>query len=569
MEDSEYYPLSPIQSDGTRTKPSVPVLPSTRSTPTILTRRSTFFLRIGAFIVLEGAFIILAGYAMAHPIPLPTSSNISLTEAKGGVTIVSIIWHAIAVYVVKEIFLYIFSSEWMEQVRRSGQIVLGETDIVSRVATGYRDQLQHFISRRATSPFRLGFLSALLLLALNGFGPSALTVNSIPLPQQTRIQVANLNMTQGFFSIEPSSPLAMGRADLITRLELLENNTYSFRSEQPNVLIPWPSADLITSNETIQYETDVITYNFSCSWQAPVSVDSEFPAWNVINQTYFLYTGKDTESETPPICDPIIFPLLSSGALNNVSDSPLSGIFFVGRNTSQGTSFLNLDNLPTTFIGPPPPSSNSSNSSTRDCFPTLLSAITCDPQFRIHPATATLSGGSLSTSKIRTEKEPIVKNIAPEAANAIFSQSLGAALSSAETFSNGSLNVNGIARVLFLTDPSFKHTDLSGVKPLPIENITQNMNRALLSSAKAYLSGYQVNNTDTTFPAFEMMETNAMREVERLALVGSEPFLIVVTILVGMLIVLLVTIVVMIRVEELRTFDLKHIVETLGVYKEE
>lgn len=95
------------------------------------------------------------------------------------------------------------------------------------------------------------------------------------------------------------------------------------------------------------------------------------------------------------------------------------------------------------------------------------------------------------------------------------------------------------------------------------------MNRALLSSAKAYLSGYQVNNTDTTFPAFEMMETNAMREVERLALVGSEPFLIVVTILVGMLIVLLVTIVVMIRVEELRTFDLKHIVETLGVYKEE
>lgn len=569
MEDSEYYPLSPIQSDGTRTKPSVPVLPSTRSTPTILTRRSTFFLRIGAFIVLEGAFIILAGYAMAHPIPLPTSSNISLTEAKGGVTIVSIIWHAIAVYVVKEIFLYIFSSEWMEQVRRSGQIVLGETDIVSRVATGYRDQLQHFISRRATSPFRLGFLSALLLLALNGFGPSALTVNSIPLPQQTRIQVANLNMTQGFFSIEPSSPLAMGRADLITRLELLENNTYSFRSEQPNVLIPWPSADLITSNETIQYETDVITYNFSCSWQAPVSVDSEFPAWNVINQTYFLYTGKDTESETPPICDPIIFPLLSSGALNNVSDSPLSGIFFVGRNTSQGTSFLNLDNLPTTFIGPPPPSSNSSNSSTRDCFPTLLSAITCDPQFRIHPATATLSGGSLSTSKIRTEKEPIVKNIAPEAANAIFSQSLGAALSSAETFSNGSLNVNGIARVLFLADPSFKHTDLSGVKPLPIENITQNMNRALLSSAKAYLSGYQVNNTDTTFPAFEMMETNAMREVERLALVGSEPFLIVVTILVGMLIVLLVTIVVMIRVEELRTFDLKHIVETLGVYKEE
>ncbi|KAF5360582.1 hypothetical protein D9756_005178 [Leucocoprinus leucothites] len=561
MEDSEYYPLSPIQSDGTRTKPSVPVLPSTRSTPTILTRRSTFFLRIGAFIVLEGAFIILAGYAMAHPIPLPTSSNISLTEAKGGVTIVSIIWHAIAVYVVKEIFLYIFSSEWMEQVRRSGQIVLGETDIVSRVATGYRDQLQHFISRRATSPFRLGFLSALLLLALNGFGPSALTVNSIPLPQQTRIQVANLNMTQGFFSIEPSSPLAMGRADLITRLELLENNTYSFRSEQPNVLIPWPSADLITSNETIQYETDVITYNFSCSWQAPVSVDSEFPAWNVINQTYFLYTGKDTESETPPICDP--------SALNNVSDSPLSGIFFVGRNTSQGTSFLNLDNLPTTFIGPPPPSSNSSNSSTRDCFPTLLSAITCDPQFRIHPATATLSGGSLSTSKIRTEKEPIVKNIAPEAANAIFSQSLGAALSSAETFSNGSLNVNGIARVLFLADPSFKHTDLSGVKPLPIENITQNMNRALLSSAKAYLSGYQVNNTDTTFPAFEMMETNAMREVERLALVGSEPFLIVVTILVGMLIVLLVTIVVMIRVEELRTFDLKHIVETLGVYKEE
>ncbi|KAJ3568845.1 hypothetical protein NP233_g5447 [Leucocoprinus birnbaumii] len=574
--DTEYHPLSPIQSSGTaRTKPPILIHPPTKSTSSYFTRRSALFLRIGAFTIMESGFIILAGYAMSRPIPLPTSSSISPTEAKGGVTIVSIIWHAIAVHIVKDILLGIFSGEWMEQVRRTGRIVLEETDLVSRVSAGYFDQIYHFATRRASFPFRLSFTSALLLLALNGIGPSALTVNPVAIPQPTRIQVANLNVTQGLFTTEPSIHLAMDRADLITRLELLENNTYSFRSNQSNVLIPWPSADLISSDEIIQYETDVITYDFNCSWRTPTAVDSAFGpnlVWNISNDAYLLYTGPDSSSNSDNIslCDAMILPLLSGGALNDTSTSPISGVFFVGRNSSEKEAFLNLDGLPTTHLGPPSSSPPENAASPGDCFPEELSALICDPRFEIHPATAVLSGGSLSTSKIHSNAKAAVGNIPPEAANAIFSLSLGDALSSIESFSvNSSQYTNNIARVLFLSDPTFKRPTELGVKPLPLENITQNMNKVFLSSSKAFLSGYQVNDTDTTFPAFQMVETRAVREVEQLALVGSEPFLIVVTILVGLLIALLTTIAAMVRIEDIRTFDLKHIVETLGVTKED
>lgn len=114
---------------------------------------------------------------MIKPIPIHLSSNVTLTETKGLFTIISVLWHALAATIAKDILLHVFSAEWIEQYCRTGDITFGRTDIVSRLTAGYIDQIKHFFSRRATIPFRLAFISGLLLVALNGLGPSAMTIN--------------------------------------------------------------------------------------------------------------------------------------------------------------------------------------------------------------------------------------------------------------------------------------------------------------------------------------------------------------------------------------------------------
>lgn len=87
----------------------------------------------------------------------------------------------------------------------------------------------------------------------------------------------------------------------------------------------------------------------------------------------------------------------------------------------------------------------------------------------------------------------------------------------------------------------------------------------LLSSAKSYLSGYRPKEDNTTFPSFRTMDTDAVRELQRLALVGSRPFLIGVVGVVGVLVLLLGVIVWGVEVERLQTFELKNVVEVLEV----
>jgi hypothetical protein len=222
--------------------------------------------------LVEAGFVTLASLATTTDIPLHLPSSVSLTEAKGAITIISVIWHALAIFAVRDILLHIFSTEWMEQFRRSGKLVLRETDIVSRMTTGYVDQITHFMSRKASLSFRLAFVASLLLLAVNGLGPSALTVNDVSLQYSTTIQVANLTLTSNLQN-NGADLLAPDRASLITRLEQLENTIYGFRGEQNNFLVPWPPSDLISDNETLRYQSDVIFYNFSCSWKVPSNVD--------------------------------------------------------------------------------------------------------------------------------------------------------------------------------------------------------------------------------------------------------------------------------------------------------
>ncbi|KXN87578.1 hypothetical protein AN958_08459 [Leucoagaricus sp. SymC.cos] len=487
---------------------------------------------------MESLFIFLAAYAISTPIVLPLSSN-ALPEAKAVVTSLSVIWHTIAVSLVKDIALYIFSVEWMEQVRQAGRIVLDETDIVSRISAGYIDQIQHWISPTATPPFRLGFVSTLLLLVLSPLGPGTITVNSILLPHHTSINVANLTITRNLFGVNDGvvvegtgptgeSAMAMARGNLITRLEMIENSTYDFATQKPNILIPWTSSDFASANNTIKYESDVITYNYGCSWQKPtLNEGSDNFVWTVNNKTYVLYGGpSDPYAENVRLCDPMILPLLAAGEA--VTGGFMTAFLLVGQNATLDPRFtwLNLDNIPkasTTYLP-------ENNTNTTGCMPhvsSIFTALVCDPQFEIHPATVSLYRGSLS-AEIHPAGLPVVGNIPPSAANLIFADSLGDVLSFRSR--SDMPQTNDIAQILFLADQIGL---LSPTDTLPIHVISQNMDRVLLSSSKAYLSGFNGTRGNTSFPDFEMMKTEAVEDVDVLALGGSKLFLICLVALVG------------------------------------
>ncbi|KAF5354794.1 hypothetical protein D9756_005768 [Leucocoprinus leucothites] len=527
--------------------------------------KMVFLLRIGAFIMIELGFITLASFATSksNTLPLHLSPTITLSEAKGALTIISVIWHALAVFTVREILLHVFSAEWMELARQSGKAVLRETDIVSRITTGYVDQITHFGSKRATTPFRLGFICALLLLVLNGLGPSVITANSISVQKPMKITVANLTMTENVNDSDEGT-LVPYRADLITRLEQLENSIYGFRGQQPNVLIPWPSSDLISANSTTQYQSNVITFGFNCSWKVPIGDLSEI-FLQIDSKNWGVFTEALGIPNLRELSDATILPMEevsdSHGKLS--ADSPLSGFIFVGSNTTISDQVaLNLDGIPAALSSGQLSRSAATTNATDDL---LITALICDPQFKISPATVTLQSGTL-WADIQPGLPP-ANNIPPEAANAIFSQSLLFATSTREAWGDAASLVNNIARILFLSDPSFEYTSKpAGIKPLPLDEINRQMDKVLLSSAKAYLSGYRPDIKNLTFPSFEMIDSDAIGEVEQLVLVGSRPFLIALVVVVVVLVVLLITLVAMVKVDQLQTFDLENIVKALRIH---
>lgn len=147
----------------------------------------------------------------------------------------------------------------------------------------------------------------------------------------------------------------------------------------------------------------------------------------------------------------------------------------------------------------------------------------------------------------------MVNNIPLEAANIIFSRSLSDAISE---LVRGEFGPNLVARLLFLSDTRALPPS-APPKPVSVDEIGQRMNKMLLSSSKAYLSGYRPNATDEANPTFEMMDTDALAEVKKMALVGSRPFLIALTVVVGLVIVLLTALLVTLKGRDLQSAPTK------------
>jgi hypothetical protein len=194
-----------------------------------------------------------------------------------------------------------------------------------------------------------------------------------------------------------------------------------------------------------------------------------------------------------------------------------------------------------------------------DCEPLLVSVLSCDPRFEILPATINATTSSLDATI--SSDDVVVKNIPTQAAGFIFSKSLLDATSSMQSYTDQGF-VNGISRQLFLSSLVFDGPT-GAPKPLPVDQINENMNRVLASSAKAYLSGYKPNEDNITIPSFSRLNTSAVVKVQKMGLVGSKPFLIASSITVGLLIVLLGAILSITRADQLEVFELENIVKIL------
>jgi hypothetical protein len=241
----------------------------------------------------------------------------------------------------------------------------------------------------------------------------------------------------------------------------------------------------------------------------------------------------------------------------------LISFLFVGRNGTP-PSYLNLEDLPWSLV----PCNTTQNPTYLDhfhidCNPLLVSALMCDPQLEVLPAIINATTSSLEATTL--SGDPTVKNIPTAAANTVFSTSLREAVSE-RSFSFEMGFLSAVSFRLFLPNLTFDMDGKVILKPLSLDKINQNMNNALASSAKAYLSGYQPNGDNPMFSSFAMVNTSAEVQVQKMAVVGSKPFFVALSVTVGLLVTFLGTLVAMTRPDQLEGFDLENIVRKLQIY---
>jgi hypothetical protein len=221
------------------------------------------------------------------------------------------------------------------------------------------------------------------------------------------------------------------------------------------------------------------------------------------------------------------------------------------------STVVSLEDTPNLFV-PCNTAQNPSFSHGHDhadvCQPMQVTVLMCNPQLEVLPATITAVGSSLDA--IILPGAPTVKNIPIEAANVLFSTSLRLPLTPQSIISPH------ISGRLFLSNSGYEINEETAIKPLSLPEINQNMTHILSSAAKAYLSGYKPTD-DILSSSFATINTSGIVEVQKLALVGSKPFFVVLVATVGLLYLLLSALLVITRPDQLESFDLENIVERL------
>ncbi|KAF9442407.1 hypothetical protein P691DRAFT_779430 [Macrolepiota fuliginosa MF-IS2] len=515
-----------------------------------LTRRSIFW-RVGIFGLLEGAFLTLSAIVLVHPIILNFPENISPSEAKSAFTVLFIVWHALAIAAAKDILLFVFSAEWMAQYERTGRLESQKTDRVSKLTTGILGQTQHFLSRTATTQYRLAMVLVGLFMSLGSMGPGAVVVNTVPVDVPINIGVANVTFPYYFNTTEDyklnNTWMLDTRANSILRLELFEKMAFGFESSD-NLMIPWPSKQFNASSSRIVYQSDVLSFDFNCTWYKPTvwkySTDPERIFWQAWDKVFIMEAI--SEAFVPMVTWPTTF--FGSSWIFAAYDT---------NSSSPNAPGLDLSGLPTTSRDELEPKLNGSGFAV----PQTVTALVCDPQIDVYTAQVTLDKGILHA--VRSDHPPVGNIDSRKILRDLYISDLIPSLAynfPDSIYGISSSMFSSVARLLlFCSEDSPCNTSF---KPFPIPEINNNMNRFFRSASKASLDGYNGTRPDIdtlSIPNFNTFTTPAVGQADKMALVASKPFFVALIIIISLVTLSLGFLCFLIEPERLLCFNLDNV----------
>ncbi|KAJ3562222.1 hypothetical protein NP233_g9709 [Leucocoprinus birnbaumii] len=525
-----------------------------------LTRKSIFS-RIGIFALLQGAYIGLATYALTSPVILHPPSTITVSEVKGACTVLFIVWHGLAVIIVKDVLLHVISAECMAQYERTGRLISRKTDRVSKLTTSFFGQARHFFSRGATVRYRLAMILALLFTALGGLGPSTVVVQNVTVDTPIEFQLGNITFLSqedhDAHSRTVNTQLMDTRASSILRLELFEKVNFGYDTSQ-NLVIPWPSQDFGVNGSRVVYKSDVLAFNYSCAWHKPTVWKWDFNYsdtgaiyWKLWDQTFINWLNQNSDGtfqvEAPIASWPSSF-LGTSFIFSTYKRS----------DTNSTTPFIDLTGLPVSTRSELETSYNKMGRPV----PEAAVALTCDPQFNAYTAEVTLDQGQLHVVHIdhppinNIDSRPVIRNaftasLVSEMAY-LFPDSIGDIPSS---------DINPVARLLLFCDEDNPCSDTL-LKPFPISTINNNLNRLFRSASKAYLDGYVGTKPGIDILSlhnFNTFTTQGIGQESKIGLVTSPPFFVALVVILVMVTLFLSSLCVVIDPDRLRCFNLDNV----------
>lgn len=247
--------------------------------------------RLLGFILLELAFLLLVLFCTRKPILVDIP--LSLAEVKGGFTVIFILWHTLAIFLPSDALSFAFSSEWSLQHAKTGRLVPGTTDRVSRLTSGNDDRTRYFLTSYASMTFRCAFLAFLVSAALNSFAPGSLAVSKIIVTISIPMNVADIRMVNSSQSDDNENQMdfLQDRANSLVELERHEGSVFKY-SMEPNWLMAWPDENTIDPSVVgnVVYPTDVVHFNYSCEWRVPeMGSDDGATTWNVDGHKWEIY----------------------------------------------------------------------------------------------------------------------------------------------------------------------------------------------------------------------------------------------------------------------------------------
>lgn len=233
------------------------------SLPQLVLRRR-LLIQLTAFIFLELAFITLAIVCLQTPLSCSISSSTTLTKAV--FTVLFIVWQTIAIMCAQSVVSHGFSSEWYIRFSKTEKLIPGYTDMVSTATSGLLDRFRYFFSRGCSLSYRLSFITSLVLVVLAGLAPGSINVEDIQQFEHSTISITNFTAVGGDVDNVLDTPIF--RAGLIADLELRENTTFKFTTEE-HVIVGWPNIDPGQLAGDIKFQSDALLYNRTCWWEAP------------------------------------------------------------------------------------------------------------------------------------------------------------------------------------------------------------------------------------------------------------------------------------------------------------